>query len=859
MSATQFLIPYPIVAKPTNIGAPGSTITFYQPATTTLKAIYTDSTLTTQQANPLTADGAGRWDDIYLDGTTTYKIVIEDKNGAVLFSQDPYTPGVISSITGPAGDVAKVATRTELAAITGQASGATRYLAESGREGTFVWSTANNAANVTLDTRQGVYVAPASDTTGASGAWVRKFSGPLDVRWFGAVADATAAGVGTDNYAAIQAALDFFAATGGGRVYIPSAPLPYRCSARLQIKAATHLFGDVYSQNALGSTWPGLALGSTLYFDAGVGGIINWYTTNLDAIGAAIYPGGTNTIIERVRVISAGAGAAAAGKYGIEARGVITLRDCEVNFFGDDGVVLRGAAGGSGLPVYGNVSCSLLERVRSTSNAGNGFYAEGGDANVITFINCSTAANGEYGFYDNGLIGNQYIGALTEGNTLGGIWANTNAAHTFIGCEIEGATCIVGTACTVLGGTMSEVNSGQRLQIHGRLDAFDGALLQSGGTLTLNKADNSNAVTFYHDGTYGRITGNVRIVGNLTFDGVNNAISSVGVLQAAAFPALSGDISTSAGSLVTAIGAGKVTLAMQANMATASVVYRKTAGAGAPEVQTLATLKTDLGLTGTNSGDQTSIVGITGTIAQFNTAITDADIVPTGLVTASGLTMSTGKLLGRSTAATGAVEELATVPAANMPALTGDVTSSAGAVATVVVKASDGAGTTFASFSLSGVTCRGVLPDTDNTKTSGTTAARWSAVNTYNVDAKGSILSSSATLGIGYTTGAGGAVTQLTSKSTAPPAINKMCGQITMNNAALAAGAKVSFAVSNSSCAATDIPQVAVVSGGTANAYRANVTAVAASSFTVTVENITAGSLSEAPVIGFFINKAVTS
>jgi hypothetical protein len=50
-----------------------------------------------------------------------------------------------------------------------------------------------------------------------------------------------------------------------------------------------------------------------------------------------------------------------------------------------------------------------------------------------------------------------------------------------------------------------------------------------------------------------------------------------------------------------------------------------------------------------------------------------------------------------------------------------------------------------------------------------------------------------------------------------------------------------------------------VVSGGTANAYRASVTAVAASSFTVTVENITAGSLSEAPVIGFFINKAVTA
>lgn len=68
-------------------------------------------------------------------------------------------------------------------------------------------------------------------------------------------------------------------------------------------------------------------------------------------------------------------------------------------------------------------------------------------------------------------------------------------------------------------------------------------------------------------------------------------------------PNLTGNV-TSSGN-VTTIPAATVTLAMQANVATASVFYRKTAGAGAPEVNTLATLKTDLNLTGTNSGDQT--------------------------------------------------------------------------------------------------------------------------------------------------------------------------------------------------------------------------------------------------------------
>lgn len=49
---------------------------------------------------------------------------------------------------------------------------------------------------------------------------------------------------------------------------------------------------------------------------------------------------------------------------------------------------------------------------------------------------------------------------------------------------------------------------------------------------------------------------------------------------------------------------GAITLTKQANVATSTVFYRKTAGTGSPEVQTLATLKTDLGLTGTNTGDQ---------------------------------------------------------------------------------------------------------------------------------------------------------------------------------------------------------------------------------------------------------------
>jgi hypothetical protein len=114
------------------------------------------------------------------------------------------------------------------------------------------------------------------------------------------------------------------------------------------------------------------------------------------------------------------------------------------------------------------------------------------------------------------------------------------------------------------------------------------------------------------------------------------------------------------------------------------------------------------------------------------------------------------------------------------------------------------------------------------------------------------------TTGPGYTTGAGGVIVQQTSKST-PVILNTRCGQITMNASALAASAKVSFAVNNSLVTATDIPLAVVVNGVTANAYRCNVTSVSVGSFTITVENITSGSLSQSPVIGFAILKAVSS
>lgn len=104
---------------------------------------------------------------------------------------------------------------------------------------------------------------------------------------------------------------------------------------------------------------------------------------------------------------------------------------------------------------------------------------------------------------------------------------------------------------------------------------------------------------------------------------------------------------------------------------------------------------------------------------------------------------------------------------------------------------------------------------------------------------------------LGYSTDAQGAVTQATSKSTGVT-LNKSCGQITMNDAALAATTNVTFTLTNSLIGVKDV-LVLNVYGGTAGAYNVWVSGLAAGSATITVRNISAGSLSEAIVINYAI------
>lgn len=101
----------------------------------------------------------------------------------------------------------------------------------------------------------------------------------------------------------------------------------------------------------------------------------------------------------------------------------------------------------------------------------------------------------------------------------------------------------------------------------------------------------------------------------------------------------------------------------------------------------------------------------------------------------------------------------------------------------------------------------------------------------------------------------GGVVTQGVSKATGVQ-LDRRCGQITMNGAALAAAAEVSFTLTNSHIAASDVIVVNISSGAQANSYTVTVDAVADGSCRIQVGNTSAGALSEALVLNFGVIKA---
>lgn len=120
------------------------------------------------------------------------------------------------------------------------------------------------------------------------------------------------------------------------------------------------------------------------------------------------------------------------------------------------------------------------------------------------------------------------------------------------------------------------------------------------------------------------------------------------------------------------------------------------------------------------------------------------------------------------------------------------------------------------------------------------------------------VLSSHATAGVGYATGAGGAVTQITSPSTGVT-LNKVTGQITTVALTTAAAAEERFTVTNSAVAATDVVVLGTTYDG-AGTPMLSVQKIVAGAFDVVITNVhAANAFNAVMVINFAVVKGVAA
>ena len=314
------------------------------------------------------------------------------------------------SASSGGGSGSAVTGLTELAALP-TANGAAATLTAKGREGLFVFDTANLAAMVTADARKAIYVAPASAPSGASGAWVRRFDGTVQLQWFGPAGDFT-----TNDLPAFEAAHDVIKARsiggfpgaavldiGPGRFYLAGTWNIHTC---LQIRGA-------------GSAQP-YGAATLLRFGKNINGIVlNHGNTHGDTVGTqgsaegSVLEGvqlwGGNVNVSGAGVVTTFAAGDSTSGHGVRIRGAfIECRDVASYFFGGDGFNIVATAGAGGA-VQGNANSFVLDRCQAQYNRGNGFVVAGTDANAGKIDTCSAISNGGAGFLEYSFLGNSYI------------------------------------------------------------------------------------------------------------------------------------------------------------------------------------------------------------------------------------------------------------------------------------------------------------------------------------------------------------------------------------------------------------------------------------------------------------------
>lgn len=299
--------------------------------------------------------------------------------------------------TAPA--VAPVSTRTALGALTRFEAPA--MLSESGREGLFVWKASDLSAEVSADTGQGIYVASSSDITGASGAWVRQFEGPVNPEWFGVVKGAAAGAnaAGNDSaFTAIKAVLAQLAGSADGvHQGVPAVEFgfgEFEFSATWDLDVGTLLI----SGQGAGHLNADSAQTTLRFHDCTGIRVQHRLTSGASTVDAVIHPNGSYSVISKLYV-RGNYTSAEAEHHGIHARGTPHCYNVKVGFFAGDGFRIEADAGNGDANIWRLLHCSAI------SNR-DGFHVTGNNVNVGNATGLHTMRNRRWGVYDDSSLGN---------------------------------------------------------------------------------------------------------------------------------------------------------------------------------------------------------------------------------------------------------------------------------------------------------------------------------------------------------------------------------------------------------------------------------------------------------------------
>lgn len=252
-----------------------------------------------------------------------------------------------------------------------------------------------------------------------------------------------------------------------------------------------------------------------------------------------------------------------------------------------------------------------------------------------------------------------------------------------------------------------------------------------------------------------------------------------------------------------------------------------------------------------------------------NITITGVSVVGNvtgGNINTGNLVSATGNIIGGNIVTAGVVTATGNVTAGNIVTVNMDLAGNIVGTANVTGNVRSGNVTTVGLISAAGNITGGNLVTAGrvtaggnvvggNIVTAGVVTATGN-ITGGNIGTAGSVLSSG-TAGVGYTAGAGGTVTQLTDKTTAVT-LDKVSGEITMNNALLGGDTTVAFTLNNSVITATDVMILNQVGGGNVGFYSFNANC-AAGSASIAVHNMTNTNRSDAIVIRYAVIKAAVA